>query len=139
MEEIGRRSAIALGLAAAATPALVLPRAAMARKYGPDEGEELAPGVRVIELSQRDAIIPGYKTVKMVDVVFQPGSHAPQEVMENDWVCNLTEGALRIVLGGEELRLKTDDVYTCAKGATEESWNDGDTVAVMRAIGLISA
>jgi quercetin dioxygenase-like cupin family protein len=93
----------------------------------------------VIELSQRDAIIPGYKTVKMVDVVFQPGSHAPQEVMENDWVCNMTEGELRVVLNGQEFRLKTDDVYSCAKGATEEDRNDGDSVAVMRAIGLIPA
>jgi hypothetical protein len=43
MAEIGRRSVFALGLAAAAAPALVSPRAAMARKYGPDEGKELAP------------------------------------------------------------------------------------------------
>lgn len=138
MQEIQRRSVFALGGAAAAA-ALLSPRAASARIYAPDEGKELAPGVRVIELSERDAIIPGYKTVKMVDVVFQPGSHLPQEVMENDWVCNITQGELRVVLNGEELGLKTDDVYTCAKGATEEGWNDGDEVAVMRAIGLISA
>jgi quercetin dioxygenase-like cupin family protein len=139
MEEIGRRSALVLGLAAAAAPVLVSSRAAMARKYGPDEGKEEAPGVRVIELSNRNAIIPGYKTVKMVDVVFQPGAHAPQEVMENDWVCNIIEGELRIMVNGQELKLKADDVYTCAKGVTEEDWNDGDTVAVMRAIGLMTA
>jgi hypothetical protein len=50
----------------------------MAQAYGPDEGKETSPGVREIELSQRDAIIPGYKTVKMLDVVFQPGARAPQ-------------------------------------------------------------
>jgi hypothetical protein len=59
-------------------------RGARAQAYGPDEGKEIAPGVRVVEVSQREAIIPGYKTVKMIDVVFQPGSHAPQDTMEND-------------------------------------------------------
>lgn len=81
MEEIGRRSVLAVGLAAAAAPALVSSRAAMAQAYGPDEGKEIAPGVREIEVSQREAIIPGYKTVKMLDIVFQPGSHAPQETL----------------------------------------------------------
>jgi hypothetical protein len=55
MEEIGRRSVFALGLAAAAAPALASSRAARAEMYGPDEGKELAPGVRLIELSQREA------------------------------------------------------------------------------------
>jgi glycosyltransferase involved in cell wall biosynthesis len=68
-------------VAAAAAPALASSRAARAEMYGPDEGKELAPGVRLIELSQREAIIPVYKTVSMIDVVFQPGSHAPQETM----------------------------------------------------------
>jgi hypothetical protein len=54
----------------------------------------------VIDLSQQEAIVPGYKTVKMLDVVFQPGSHAPQETMENDMVCHMTESGLRIVQNG---------------------------------------
>jgi quercetin dioxygenase-like cupin family protein len=139
MEEIGRRSALALGLAAAAAPALVSPRAAMAQAYGPDEGKEIAPGVREIELSQREAIIPGYKTVKMLDFVFQPGSHGPQETMESDMVCHMLEGELRIVQNGREFRAKKNDVYTCAKGTTEEDWNEGNAVAVMRVTLLLSA
>jgi quercetin dioxygenase-like cupin family protein len=139
MEEIGRRSALALGLAATAAPALVSSRATVAQAYGPDEGKETSPGVREIELSQREAVIPGYKTVKMLDIVFQPGAQAPQETMENDVVCQITEGEMTIVLNGEELRVKKNDVYTCAKGMTDVSRNDGDTVAVMRAIVLMSA
>jgi quercetin dioxygenase-like cupin family protein len=139
MEEIGRRSVFALGLAAAAAPALVSSRAARAEMYGPDEGKELAPGVRLIELSQREAIIPGYKTVSMIDVVFQPGSHAPQETMENDMVCHMVEGELRIAQNGQEFRVKKNDVYTCAKGTTEEDWNEGDSVAVMRVTELLTA
>ena len=139
MEEIRRRSALALGLAAAAAPALVSSRAAVAQAYGPDEGKETSPGVREIELSEREAIIPGYKTVKMLDIVFQPGARAPQETMENDVVCHITEGEMTIVLNGEEFKVKKNDVYTCAKGTTDVSQNDGDVVAVMRAIVLMSA
>ena len=117
---------------------LVSSRAARAEIYGPDEGKELAPGVRLVELSEREAIIPGYKTVKMVDVVFQPGSHAPQETMENDMVCHMLEGDLRIVQNGQEFRVKKNDVYTCATGTTEEDWNEGDVVAVMRVTNLLS-
>ena len=139
MEEIRRRSVLAVGLAAAAAPALVSSRAAMAQAYGPDEGKEIAPGVREIEVSQREAIIPGYKTVKMLDIVFQPGSHAPQETMESDMVCHMAEGELRIVQNGQEFRAKKGDVYTCAKGTTEEDWNEGNLVAVMRVTVLLPA
>src|SRR5918994_971901 len=139
MEEIRRRSVLAIGLAAAAAPALVSSRAAMAQAYGPDEGKEIAPGVREIEVSQREAIIPGYKTVKMLDFVFQPGSHAPQETMEHDMVCHMAEGELRVVQNGQEFRAKKGDVYTCAKGTTEEDWNEGNVVAVMRVTVLLPA
>jgi quercetin dioxygenase-like cupin family protein len=137
MEEIRRRSALALGLVAAAAPVLVSSRAAMAQPYGPDEGTETSPGVREIVLSERKAMIPGYKTVKMLDIVFQPGARAPEETMQNDVVCHITEGEMAIVLNGEEFRVKKNDVYTCAKGMTDVSRNDGDVVAVMRAIALI--
>jgi quercetin dioxygenase-like cupin family protein len=139
MEEIGRRSALALGLAATATPALVASRAPMAQAYGPDEGKGIAPGVREIEVSQREAIIPGYKTVKMLDFVFQPGSHGPQETMESDMVCLMTEGELRVVQNGQEFKIKKGDVYTCATGTTEEDWNEGHVAAVMRVILLLPA
>jgi quercetin dioxygenase-like cupin family protein len=139
MEAIRRRSALALGLAAAAAPAIVSSRAAMAQAYGPDEGKEVAPGVREIEVSQREAIIPGYKTVKMLDFVFQPGSHVPQETMESDMVCLMTEGEVRVVQNGQEFRAKKGDVYTCATGTTEEDWNEGNVAAVMRVILLLPA
>ena len=139
METMARRSALVLGLAAAAAPAVVPSRAARAQASGPDEGEEVAPGVREVVVSQREAVIPGYKTVKMLDVVFQPGARAPKETMENDVVCYMTEGELTVMLNGQELRVKKDDVYTCAKGMTDETWNEGNAVAVMRAIVLLSA
>jgi quercetin dioxygenase-like cupin family protein len=111
----------------------------MAQPYGPDEGKEIAPGVRQIEVSQREAIIPGYKTVKMLVIVFQPGSYAPEETMESDMVCHMAEGELRIVQNGKEFRVKKGDVYTCTKGTTEEDWNEGTAVAVMRVTVLLPA
>ena len=139
MEEMARRSALALGLAAAAAPALLSSKSASAQAAGPEEGEEIFPGIRLVKLSQREAIIPGYKTVTMLDVIFQPGSHAPQETMEADMVCHMVEGEVRAVQNGQEFRFKKNDVYTCAKGTTEEDWNEGNTVAVMRVTVLHAA
>jgi hypothetical protein len=137
MAGMARRSALALGLAAAATPTLVSSRSASAQAAGPEEGEEIFPGIRLMKLNQREAIIPGYKTVVMIDLVFQPGSHFPEGAMENDMVCHITEGELRIVQNGQEFRVKKNDVYTCAKGTTEEAWNEGNVVAVMRVTELL--
>jgi hypothetical protein len=57
-----------------AASALALPTAAAAQTYGPDEGKELAPGVREVALSVRDSVIPAYKMVKLRDIVIQPGA-----------------------------------------------------------------
>lgn len=137
MAEIGRRSAIALGFATAATPALGLSRTAAAETYGADEGEELLPGVRQVDLSQRKAVIPGYQTVSMRDIVFEPGASIPAGPMENDMVCHITEGELKVVLDGEEFTASKDDVYTCAIGTEEGAENTGDTVAIMRVTDLL--
>src|SRR5687767_1550316 len=59
MEDIDRRSALALGLTTAvALPALLTPTPAFAQRYRPDEGKEVAPGVRRIDLSKRASEIP---------------------------------------------------------------------------------
>ena len=140
MEGMDRRSALALGLAAAAaTPALATSRAAMAQMYGPDEGKELVPGVRQVDLSQREALISGYETVSMRDIVVQPGASIPKSAMENDMVCHMTEGELRVVQNGEEFTAKKGDVWTCATGTEEEAENAGDVVAIMRVTDLLSA
>jgi hypothetical protein len=54
MEAITRRSALALGVASAATlPVLCTATPASAERYRPDEGKEIAPGVRRIDLSKQ--------------------------------------------------------------------------------------
>ena len=139
METVARRFVLALGLAAAATPALARSRAAMAQTYGPDEGEELAPGVRQVDLSQRDSLISGYKTVSMRDIVVQPGASVPKSAMENDMVCHMLEGELSVVQNGEEFTAKKGDVWTCATGTEEQAENTGSDVAIMRVTDLLSA
>lgn len=139
MAELGRRSAMALGLATAAAPALGLMRSAAAETYGADEGTELVPGVRQVDLSTRDALIPGYETVSMRDIVVEPGASIPSSPMENDMVCHMTEGELRVVQDGQEFTARKGDVWTCAIGTEEGAENAGDTVAIMRVTDLLRA
>ena len=103
MENMDRRLVLGLGLAAST---LALPTAAAAQTYGPDEGKEVGPGVRVVELGNRDSVIPAYKMVKLRDVVIQPGAKTPDNVMKNDMVCHMTEGELAVVQNGKEFSVE---------------------------------
>ena len=73
MENINRRVALAAGLTVVGMPLLAGSAAAVPKTYGADEGKEVAPGVRLIELGKRNSNIGTYKTVEMIDVVYQPG------------------------------------------------------------------
>jgi hypothetical protein len=139
MEDIDRRAALAFGFAtAAALPALLTPTPASAQRYRPDEGREIAPGVRRIDLTKRASEIPAYATVSMRDVVYQPGSKSENPAMANDMVCHCLEGELHVSQGpGHQFVAKTGDVWSCMKGMPETNVNNGSTVAIMRVIDLI--
>jgi hypothetical protein len=139
MEDMDRRSALALGLATAATvPALLTPTPACAQRYRPDEGREIAPGVRRIDLTKRASEIPAYATVSMRDVVYQPGSKSENPAMPNDMVCHCLEGELQVSQGPDkQFVAKTGDVWSCMKGMAETNVNNGSTIAIMRVIDLI--
>ena len=139
MENMDRRLVVGLGLAAST---LVLPTAAAAQTYGPDEGKELAPGVRQVDLSERESVIPAYKMVKLRDIFIQPGATTggPDNVMKNDMICHMLEGELAVVQNGKEFTVKKGDVWTCANADTTEGTNNkGDTVAIMRVMDLMTA
>ena len=137
MENMDRRLVLGLGLAAST---LVLPTAAAAQTYGPNEGKELAPGVRQVDLSEREAVIPAYKMVKLRDVVIQPGAKTPDNMMKNDMLCHMTEGELAVVQNGNKFTVKKGDVWSCAKGQTTEgTQNKGSAVAIMRVIDLMTS
>ena len=138
MNQIGRRPALAFGLGAAALPVLMRDAAAQMPMPGSNEGEELAPGVRLVQLGKGPSIVPAYKSLALFDIVFQPGSHLPQDTMKNDMVCHIAAGELRVVQNGTEYRFKKGDVWSCATGTAEEAWNDGSSVAIMRVIDLLT-
>ena len=139
MEDIDRRAALAVGFAtAAALPALLTPTPASAQRYRPDEGREIAPGVRRVELTKRASEIPGYATVSMRDTVYQPGAKSENPAMPNDMVCHCLEGELQVSQGPDkQFVAKTGDVWSCMKGMPETNVNNGSTVAIMRVIDLI--
>ena len=140
MKDMDRRSVMALGLTvAAATPLVALATPAVAGMYGPDEGQEYHPGVRVIMLGKRDSMIPAYKQVQLSDTVFQPGSTWPDEPMPNDMVCTVIEGELEITQGDTKFMCKGGDVYSCGKDTHESATNKGTVAAVMRVIDLLPA
>jgi quercetin dioxygenase-like cupin family protein len=136
MKDLNRRAALALGLAA--TSAVVTTESATAQPYPATEGKEIAPGVRVVDLGKRASMVPGYKTVSMRDVVYQPKAKSTNPAMANDMVCHCAEGELRIKQGpGMEFAVKKGDVWSCNKGLPEDGENIGSGIAIMRVIDLL--
>ena len=141
MKDINRRSTLTLGLAtAAATPLFAFAKPAAAQTYGPTEGKEVGPGVRVVALGERASVIAAYAMIKLRDVVIQPGAKTPDNVMKNDMVCHMTEGELSVVQNKDQFTVKKGDVWTCAKtDTTEGTQNTGNAVAIMRVVDLMTA
>src|SRR5712671_3842893 len=99
MQKVNRRSAVALGLAAASA-AMVKPAASQTTDI---VGKDATPwpGVVVRVYSETPAIIPGFKKVQLRDVIMQPGSKTMGPPMMNAMVCHITEGELRIEQEGK--------------------------------------
>jgi len=131
MMDISRRSALSVALAATAVAATNAPTSAQAP----------APqGVSRQTWGKRESMIPGYKSISMRDVIYQPGAKTSNPSMPNDMVCHVPEGELRIKqTDGMEFIAKKGDVWTCKKGIGEDLENVGATVAIMRIIDLIPA
>lgn len=135
MKHLNRRRAL-LSIVAAST---LVPRGrAAAQSSGPTEGREIAPGVRRVDYTKRDTMIPNYKTVSMRDNIYQPGASTSGSSMSNDMVCHMLEGELTVDTGSGDNLYKKGDVWSCAKGMPERSRNTGSTVAIMRVIDLLT-
>jgi quercetin dioxygenase-like cupin family protein len=134
MEQLNRRRTL-LNIAVAS---VILPiESASAQTSGSPESREVAPGVRRVEYSKRETMIPNYKTVFMRDNIYQPGPSTSGSSMANDMVCHMLEGELTVDTGSGDTLYKKGDVWSCAKGMPERSKNTGSTVAVMRVIDLL--
>ena len=138
MNHMNRRSALAIGVAAAATaPALVWPASGSAQTADP-VGREIAPGVRRVDYGKREAMFGGYKNVALRDNIYQPGAESKNAAMTNDMVCHCLEGELQINQGpGMDFVVKKGDVWTCAKGMPENTKNTGTAVGIMRVTDLL--
>lgn len=139
MEDIDRRSAMALGLTvAAATPFVALATPAVAAMYGPEDGEEVMPGIRQVKLGEFPATFGGYAKAVVSDYIYAPGVVEPSSAMPNDMICQIVEGELLTTLRGEEPSTsKVGRLWTCAKDALEANTNETDAIAVMRVIDLL--
>ena len=92
MENIDRRSALSLGLAVAATTAVMKPASAQtATSPGATETSH-APGVVVRTYGEERSLIPSFKTVVMRDVILQPGAKTKEDTeMMNAMICHIKE------------------------------------------------
>jgi quercetin dioxygenase-like cupin family protein len=138
MEEINRRSAITLGILTAS--------ATLANLAAAQTGDGIAakdtsvgPGVVLREYGQERSIIPGFGTVKLRDIIVQPGATTKENnEMMNAMVCHVTEGELEVVQDGKTIVARKNYVWSCNKGTKEHVINKGNAVAVMRIIDLIA-
>jgi quercetin dioxygenase-like cupin family protein len=134
MKTLSRRSALAataaFSVAASARASLAAPAMDMTVHAGTDT--TIAPGVVKRVYSKRPALIPGFKSVALIDFIYQPGGKTPDNVMKNPMVCHVAEGRLRVVQNGKEFVAKQYDVWTCDTGTHESTFNDGKGIAVMR-------
>jgi len=131
MTKLDRRSALTIGLAAAAA-GVVKPAASQTTQ--PLAGKDTTPwpGVVLRAYGETPSIIPGFKTVSMLDVIMQPGSKTAGPPMMDAMVCHITEGELRIEQEGKTFTAKKNFVWTCNKGTNEQAFNDGNVVGIMR-------
>jgi quercetin dioxygenase-like cupin family protein len=142
MNQISRRSALSMAVAATAVvaggaaPALAQGSSVLDR--GP--GEKQPPGITIKHWGKRESWIPGYKSLSMVDVIFQPGAKHTASNMPCDMACHIAEGQLLVTKKAENAKFtaKMGDVWTCRKGDDETTENTGKTVAIMRSILLMA-
>jgi hypothetical protein len=133
METVNRRSAVALGLAAASV-AMAKPALAQSTGY-----KDTAPWPGVVVRAydgETPSLIPGFKTVSMRDVIVQPGSKTMGPPMMNAMVCHITEGELQVEQDGKTFTAKKNFVWTCNKDTKEQVSNVGSVIAIMRITDL---
>ena len=146
MQDINRRSTLTLGLAAAAaTPLLAFATPAWAEGipvYGPNDGKELSPGVRWVDLGEVESQIAAYKKVMFGDAIYQLGAADPvdQPLMDTDMFCYILQSDFKIQKAGiPAYVVKQGQAYTCGKGKSDQGTNIGKVVGIMRVAMLVPA
>jgi hypothetical protein len=129
---IDRRSAL-LGLTAASVVLAFAPEASA-------QLTAISKGVQQRLYGENPSMIPGFKTVRIRDIIFQPGAKFDPRPMNNPMVCHMAQGELQIMQGNPNstFTAKTHQVWTCNTGMTEGATNAGKKVAVMRVTDLLA-
>jgi hypothetical protein len=133
--QLDRRATLAGFGAAAAGLFGALPAAYAAT--GSLQSTEIAKGVTQTVYGQGPSIIPGFKTVRLRDIVIQPGAEVDPNPMQ-PMICHMAQGELEVSRTNpdETFTAKTYRVWTCNTRITEGVVNKGSSVAVMRVIDL---
>ena len=149
MISVNRRSALSLGsiglVAATATPFLALSTSARAEgipDYKGDEGVELSPGVRWVDVGEVESQMPQYKKVMFGDAIYQVGAADPvdQPLMDMDMVCYILRGRFSIQKAGIPAYIVEEGgAYTCGIGKSDQGTNISDVVGIMRVLMLVPA
>ena len=132
-EEFARRDLLRFGLAGVSVLVLGSVHAA----YAGEMMQTPIPGVERKVLKEVDSNIPGYAKIRIRDSIFQPGASTPVSTMENDMVCETTEGTLEVTKDGQTFMAPKGTVWTCRKGGTEMTTNKGSAVTIMHVIDLL--
>jgi len=134
MKTVDRRSALKIGLAAAAA-AIMKPAASQTTGY---KETTRFPGVVERAYGENPSLIPGFKTVSLRDIIIQPGSKTANPPMMNAMVCHITEGELRIEQEEKAFTAKKNFVWTCNKNTKEQASNVSGALAIMRISDLMA-
>src|SRR5437773_5277243 len=107
MKTVDRRSALKIGLAAAAA-AIMKPAASQTTGY---KDTVRFPGVVERAYGESPSIIPGSKTVSLRDIIIQPGSKTTNPPMMNALVCHITARELRLEKDGKPYTDKQNHIW----------------------------
>ena len=137
MDVVDRRTVIGIGLTGAA---MAMAGCAQAQRSAQAQQEPpLRERAEMKDLGTFNSMIPGIAKVRLREVTYQPGGRT-SSTMENDMVCECTDGTLEITLGGTTPKtVRRGELWTCYTGMREASRNSGSTVAVMRVVDLLKA
>jgi quercetin dioxygenase-like cupin family protein len=95
----------------------------------------------LVEIGEIPSEMAAYKSIKIIDIIFQPGVADPTEaMMDMDMMCYILAGEFSIKkMGKEPYTVKEGDFYTCGKGRTDHATNIGNGVGIHRIAILIPA
>lgn len=145
---VNRRSTLSLGsvglVASATIPflGLSMPARAEIPAYGPNDGAEMSPGVRWVDIGEVESQIAAYKMIKYGDAIYQPDAIDPadQPLMDMDMFCYILQSDFEIHKAGiPAYSVMAGGCYTCGIGKSDQARNIGSGLGIMRVAMFVPA